>query len=735
VAATAKLFQRTLVETKPGVDKRNYLEQFVSRALAAKANGVYIIEVEIAANQPWPSRDDFVEQLLATSKHASTVPLVPASADPPAKFEDLSPEVRRAYAIYPLVEGETVISINMLCLEKDWEGLRRSVVFIDRETNLSRAYFAAPTLRAEPRTPGVTPALLLLRVSSAPVLLASTDGGPDAAIDAAQREFDLKVFSIVLDTISTLSWATPAGPFVAAGAAILHVIVEALFGVKSNLLDEIRKIADDVVDRIAYFEKTQTIKDQLNYLVTFSKYIKSMQGALLNTNDRGKLRKALTEENGILSQINQSLGPNVAINLLTLQSALEEDDDLKPGIGDPKAPYTSRHDWSIASAKLNLLFLTVTFHVIALKLKIVLTAKLYESGFDYNGDELDPHHPASNPDDTFSLLVQEVKGLQATLPPIIADVRRRRMGMITKGESYHCQVAYSNEWKPKAKREDWKALFNEHDALYTGDYHDQMVRSMEDNPSVKDFGVPAHYKSFFMGGGVYLEPDYISHSDWHRLEIRDLALYNGRDPQQWVLSNCGVGSNRYAKNETRFTDLKNKYNDKIRREFDAWAKVPDILGANVDGLRDKWTPKLPQKFPRFEGLLSVLPKWEEAAHKDELWFDPTVSVKYWFTIVTDSGTESDRENSKTATGSQWIEPKGKRHPRIVGLPRTGDYLKYISHVRVYRQFKKEFRDGPPKFGKERAVRNILRPEGKDSFPGEFIDTASTKFDKEDFEAA
>ena len=377
----------------------------------------------------------------------------------------------------------------------------------------------------------------------------------------------------------------------------------------------------------------------------------------------------------------------------------------------------------------------MAFHITALKLKIVLLAKLYECGFDFKGNALNPDNPEPNPDNTFSLLVQEVRDLKDKLPGLIANVRARRIGMITEGESHNCQVAYSNLWKWKAQRGEWAALFNEHDALFTGDRWDLMVRSKEDNPSIAEFGVPDREHPSYWTGKGWIEPAHVDYYPWHRLEIRDRALYNGRDPQQWVLSNCGTGSNRYAKNQSKFTDLKKKYNDKILREFDGWAKVPDILDAGVDSLLEKWQPKLPQKFPPAEGLLSVL-KWEEAADKDELWFDQTVSVRYWFTILTSIGKESysgkPGKNEPRLTETGWIEVKGRRHPRIVGLPKTGEYLTYISDVCLYRQFKKEYRDKPPKLGKERRVKLITRPEGKDSFSGEYIDTASTKFDKDFF---
>jgi hypothetical protein len=722
MAATAKLFQRAFIKTKPGVEKRPYLEKFASLAFSATPNGVYSAEIEIAPNQPPPTPRDFAE-LLMGSEDVGAIPMVPAGIGPPAKFGDLSPEVRRAYEIYPLVDGETVISINMLCLEKAWEGMRPGTVFIDRETNLSRAYFAAPGLRAEPRTPGVTPALLLLRIPPPPVLQAPSDEGPDAALDAAQRAFDLQVFSIVLDTISTLSWATPAGPFVAAGASIIEVIVQALFGVKSNLLDEIQKIADDVVLRLEYFLETQKIKEAADALAAFSAYIVDIQG-LLNAASGETLRLHLIEGEGILSQINISLGPNHPTSLLSLQTSLLRDSDLSAAKG---APYTSRHHWSVASSKLNLLFLTIAFHITALKLKIVLLAKLYEGGFNFRGDPLDPHKPEPNPDNTFSLLVQEVRNLKDKVPVIIGNVRTRRMAMITEAVGTHCEVAYSNLWKraDKEVRKEWDQYMGEHDTLFTGQRWDCMVRSKEDNPDIVGFGEEER-TGYLIGGSTYLIPAHVDFHTWgHRLEVRDLALYNGRDPQQWVLSQGGSGSNTYYPQRDKFDVLKKQYNEKILREFDDWAKVPELLNASVDELLEKWQPKLPQKFPGPEGLLSVL-KWEEAADKDEIWSDKTVSVRYWFTILTAIGKESEG-----STKSLWIEPRNQRHPRIVGLPKTGEYLTYISDVCLYRQFKKEFANGP-KLGKERRVKLIRRPDGKDSFSGEYIDTASTKFDKEYF---
>ena len=267
MATKARRFEKTFIETKRGVEKRRYIEQFVSAALSAAPNRIYNVEFEISQGEFVPALHYFVEQLLTDSERASIIPLAPAGTDAPTKFEDLLPDVRRVYEAYPLVAGESVISINLLCLADDWENLQRGMVFVDRETNLSRAYFAVPGLQSDPKTPGVTPAWLLLfqvppdavTTANSAAPLNSSEDGPDAELEAQQRELGLKIFRSVLDTIATLSWATPAGPFVAAGAAIVEVIVEAIFGGKDNMLDEIQKIADDVVHRIEFILKSNEL--------------------------------------------------------------------------------------------------------------------------------------------------------------------------------------------------------------------------------------------------------------------------------------------------------------------------------------------------------------------------------------------------------------------------------------------------------------------------------------------
>jgi hypothetical protein len=714
VAATAKLFQRTFIQTKPGVQKRHYLEQFASLAFSAKPNGVYSAEIEIAPNQAPPTPRDFVE-LLIGSEDVDAIPVVPAGTDPPTKFEDLSPEVRRAYEIYPLVDGERILSINLLCLEKDWEGLQQRVVFINRETNLSRAYFAAPGLRADPHTPGVTPALLLLRVPPLPVREdADSVADSDAADDEAQRILGLKIFSAVMDTLSTLSWATPAGPYVAAGVSIIEIIVQALFGVKDHMLDDIQDIVNKAVNELENYLEEQDLKMDIKALSSFSRWTRRIQKDL-GDNEK-TFRSALLQGNGILSALNGQLDPGEA-TIFSLLSKLLDDDDL---LSDKTTAYESPHRWSMARIKLTLLFLVASTYVTALKIKIILISRLYEGGVDYRGQKLDPFE--KNPDNTFAVLVDEVDNLQKELRKRIEHVKIRRREMVAIKASNECLVAYSRDRKPIARRDDWKVLMNDRDALYKGYKNDQMVRAKEDNPGMDQFEFQAPAPKHGFPGRVY-------YNSWRRLEIRDKAVYDGEHPQDWALSDGYSGSYSYTDYPERAQHRRDIYLAYALGAFDDWAQVPDKLSKGVAELAAKWTPQMPapEHFHDIAGFPVVDKKWGEKADADELWSDRGVSVRYWFTLGNAIGKESEK-----SIESEWVDPKGQRQPRIVGLPKKGDYLTYVNTICLYRQFKKENSSGPPKLGPERLVAIMQRVEGQDGFAGELVDEETVKHDKDWF---
>jgi hypothetical protein len=364
-----------------------------------------------------------------------------------------------------------------------------------------------------------------------------------------------------------------------------------------------------------------------------------------------------------------------------------------------------------------------------------LTATLYELGFDDKGNPLDLGRP--NPDNTFTLLVAAVENLKSELPQLIENVRARREGMIVLKEGVGCTVAYSQEQKRVADRGDWK--LNRHDALYTGDYHDQLVRSIEDNPSTAEFERKEKRACTTPVNCVVLGHEVLKFS-WERSEVRDGAVYDGQHPQDWVLDNGKFGSSGYQRNTARVQAVRAEYVAGVLRQFDKLAKIPDALApATLEAALTKssagWTPQIPKEWSNNVGL--IVSKWTETSagsQDDELWSDPKVTVMYRFTLRGAAGTESvkpgkDETPDKTTTVS-WLEPLGKKCPEIKGLPTEGKDLDYVHFVCVYRQFRRALGSGGYKYGKERKIKMIGRDSTK-KFSGSFIDNVSTEFDKKD----
>ena len=377
-------FNKTVIETKPGVDKKKYLEQFASAALSGAPHHPYSADIEFDHEAFEPTLT-LVDLLTTESEQAQKIPLVAAAQEPEAKFEDLPPEVQPLFGGYPLVEGERVSSIRMLCLEKDWEGMARRTVFVERETNFARAYFAVPSLRADPKTPGLTPAALL-RVASAPIVNAAAVGPVLASAGEGPtfEDIGVPIINTFLDIVGTLSWAIPeAGPFVSAGVTFIQFIMgEAIAGFRPrqpSLLDNIATIANNVVDRLEFFQEQAELKKQLQALKAFSDWLKNV-ATLLNTQDQEAFRLHMTEKGGILEQLNLQFGPDVEYSLFKLRAHSTMTPTRSRG-----RPTSSWRHWALASAKLRLIFLTTSEYLFALKLKIILLARLYAIGYDYDG--------------------------------------------------------------------------------------------------------------------------------------------------------------------------------------------------------------------------------------------------------------------------------------------------------------------------------------------------------------
>ena len=188
-------------------------------------------------------------------------------------------------------------------------------------------------------------------------------------------------------------------------------------------------------------------------------------------------------------------------------------------------------------------------------------------------------------------------------------------------------------------------------------------------------------------------------------------------------------TNSYNHNTERAEALRQEYLASILKEFDDWAKFPEVLGKSITELSDRLKPQLPAELP--VGVMLIIgDKWGGDAGKDELWSDKAIQVRYRFAIRSKIGKESEKSAAKYST--EWKSPEGKCLPEIYGLPTKGDYLTYIQDICVYRQFRKLLADGKYKEGKERRVAIIPRVEGQEGFAGQWVDKKSASFDKEEF---
>jgi hypothetical protein len=718
MTSTYRTFAKTIIQTKPGVEKEGYLKQFAIQAFSIDPHPLYNMLIEHDSQEVQPASQAFAGRLLRDSELASSIPLVPASMEPDAKFDDLQPEVKRVYENYPLIEGERISSIKMLCLESEWEGMARRTLFFERETNLSRVYFAVRRFRAEPQTPGLTPALLL-GFDSGPIprvpaamtgshkrktMLAGSDDS--SSIDGLAQN----VFSLSLDTISTLSWATPAGPFVSAGITIFKAIFGNVFGPKEDLIGTMRKIANDVVERIEYFQENATLKDQLDTLKTFSIWIANVE-TRLDTQDPEVFNHALTDESGILSTLNDVVSPRGKTTLLSLTGALSEDGDLKQGGG-----YDSRRRWSLANAKLHLLFLATSQYLMALKFRITLLAKLNEFRYDANGRKMEPWE--SNSDNTFAVLIKEMRRFKDDLPKVIDIVRARRAAMVVL-EDNSTTACVSMATRPKSASPDWGVGMNKHDAMYWGYDVDRFVRGY----NVVTRGEELKFEHEFDPNGRIYNVPY----PWRQTEIRDKAIYDGQNPQDFILLPAHWGQGGYFANTERAEALKREYLSGMLNRFDEVVKIPGNLESGLTSLLNIWKPQIPANLP--VGVKLDLRKGDCQTKKNELWSDKTIEVRYLFTLMSMAGNESAKSNDLTST--RWYAPLTALEghcPEIIGLPTKGEYLKYVQSICLYRQFKKLKKDGSEHVGDARRVAVIQRLKDKDEFPDQHVDRESTKHD-------
>jgi len=735
MSITARSFNKTFVQTRSGVDNGWYIKQFASRALSQDPYFPFSAEINIDAGLFKP---DFtlIDLLVDDSDKVLSAPFVDAAEYTETKFEDLPPELRRYVEGLPLVPGERIASIRVLCLGEDWNGLPRRMVYMARETNFACAYFAVPGLRADPKSPGMTHAALL-NAFSVPAASALTAANALTGVCGSDpysdfEDIGLPVINTFLEIVSTLSWVDPEiGPFVSAGVTFLEAVIGGVVKYfdpgKPSLLDKIKDVADSIVTRIAFFEEQDEIRKSINALTEFSDWVKKITAPLgvLDTQLSAidAYSDALTGDNGILAILNGQLGPNVTRSLFNLKSDLEHD-SLLQGV----EPYKTKREWALASAKLRLLLLTTAQYLFAIKLKIVLRAKLYDGGRDQSGMKIEKR--SSDPLNTFGELIREIENFKESIPRHIFAVRTRRAKMVVLEVTGRCKVAYSRDQKwignqdMPARRGQWP--MNDRDGLYTGYHYDQMVRSEEDGPSKSDFETT--YDTICIGTHCTYGPPYVRLYPWQRTEIRDGAVYDGQNPQDWVLSDSVWGTvASYNHNTGKAELLKSRYLARILKDLDEWAKLPAVLDQSVKELYNRWKPQLPAKLPT--DVMLDIREWGDTAADDELWSDKAVSVRYRFSVRSKIGKESEKSDDVYST--RWLPVTGKSRPSIIGLPAKGSYLEYISDICLHRQFRKMTGLNDYQYAPERLVAIIPRKEGEIGFVSQWVDDRSAKFDKDE----
>jgi hypothetical protein len=129
-----------------------------------------------------------------------------------------------------------------------------------------------------------------------------------------------------------------------------------------------------------------------------------------------------------------------------------------------------------------------------------------------------------------------------------------------------------------------------------------------------------------------------------------------------------------------------------------------------------WLPEIP-------GQLSERPtieKWLGKPHRNELWADPEIEVRYLFSLITSDKRES--KISSDGASSEWTRVNEQNEPRIT-VPVDGSFLEFASFICFYRQFRHGRNISEP-----RPVRTLERGEISGRFPESFRDTESTQDD-------
>lgn len=723
---------RDFIADVRGISKERYIEEYLVGRLTISPHRPYGVNSDFDEYLDiWSRPRNLVHnQFKQDSSLASPPAVIPLArlTDMPLRYVEELPHflVKGAYGFYPLVDGEHIEGVDHLYLSDDWAGLARGTLFFRRSSNLADVYLALPDVRWDLNTGQLLPTVLCRppianvasNVLTTPVAAAAALT-PDEARDLA-----ISITSTSLEIISTLSWATPAGPYVSAGVIIIEAIIGALVPTTDTLGRRLDALAQRIVTSLTQFIESQQLKDNLKALSAFAQWLRKTNDEL-NTQDPAAFRTALLQPNGILAELNAQVNDNAPEKLFALVIGLSNEPDLGPPTSDNDKGYESKQRWLLAQNKLAILGYAITMYIVALKLKVALLARLNLYGYNALNEKIDPE---VNSDGTFVILRDEVLRLKAVIEDRTKNVMGRRLQMIGF-RSADCQAAYSIEKRPSSARATWD--LGEHDGLYTGTYNDQRVRDLHDNPTKEEFE-----SSWTPGSDKAPGRQFMNLYWWKRHELIDYGRDDGQETLGYVLDNCQYGGWGYVADDARLKRLRDRYVDEIVAQLQPLSKIPAELERSFENLLPRWTPQIPEHLP---GGRLYIAQWHGTPLADELWADKQIEVRYQFRLVSVAQRSSPLSSDENSTawervcahdGGSTVE-HGRREPEIKGIPTTGDFLEYVTGIDLYRQFRKAGKVSVP-----RLVARIARDEASGQFKVDsLVDRRSAENDKTAFKPA
>jgi hypothetical protein len=704
----ARAITRDFIASVNAVDKRGYIESYAAAKLATFACRPYTASTIFDEYLDiWEKPRHAVVEQLETDSGLVADNLLPLSAlgDLQLPYVEELPYfiTRSVHEYFPLVRGETTLAAKTLYLSDDWSGLHKGTLFFHRKTNLSSIYFALPDICWNLETGALFPSRLFpleetyVRAAAVAAATSDDDSGPPP-------ELVLTIYNSTLEVIGTLSWATPAGPFVSAGISIIEAILGATLGEGQSLAKNLEAMGRQIIAAIKNDLDVRDLKTQMNAVRTFADWLTRINKELSESQDVASFRNTVLQQGGALFELNQNINSNGSQSLFGIIDALKDDDDLSPVPEKSDGSYKSKARFDIAQTKLAILGYATSMYVLALKIKASYLARLAFAGYDSTGEPIPEN---TNPDTTINRLFDELPARVAALRVCGANFTKRRLAMIGERASA-CVVAYSRLELPVSMRYAWR--LGDHDGLWTGSGADKRVRDSEDHPTVEEFE-PYRY-------GVWLVP-------WQRHEIFDLGIDDGRKAQNFVVDNCHFGGWNYVKDAGRLDGHRSRHTESVRRSLDDVLKIPDLLTGSFETLLSRWTPQIPEKLPDGRPFIAA---WHGRSLKDELWADSSVYVRYLFRLMGTTAQHPSvmsNDDNSTLWQKAIVEGEAKRKPEIKGIPISGQFMEYVASVLLFRQFKRGQKIGAP-----RLVATLVRDKDTGKFPTDcIVDEISTENDK------